>query len=622
MKQKRFKKITPVCSVLLLLFIFSNTVSFAVHDYKTFEAAKQAEAQGDYKGAYDLYQKYLSTSDDIWSKPFAEKKVAIISPILEVYYEAPGNQAVYYGAKNEPKSGVYFGTTYSQEDPALFNDKAALKQKYTQKETGYLVYLEFDQQERLDQDVTNGLYFNDIKEHFTAETVVEIAWNTYRNHSDDIESYFEYIRSTLETLQSVGCKVLLRFANEMNVGPNGMNASQSEPAPEEYKKVFRYVSGLVKPYSNIAMVWSPNDVGAIDRPFELFYPGDDHVDWVGVSLYPLKYFQNNPATTDTDATYFLTGPYAHPLIKLAQVDRFMKEHNIKKPLMISEGAAAHYIDAHAEDTTDWALMQVRRMYTDLPRYFPNLKAMFFFNVNLAGRGFRYALYDSLPLLNLYNEVTAAKHFIKEGQTASEISYQSVENASFNRGDIIPLSSAVYYPNANALKVQYFVDGNHTATTEQTPYSYAMDTSGLASGAHTLTVKVLSGDKIVNETQKSFTIQDNIKVVFNGKQLKIDLPILMRNDRTYYPLRQLFEAMGATVTWDDATQTVHATLDKNETRFTIGSENFTANGRTQRMDPGVSPFIENDRTYIPIRFAAEGLGFRVDWNENTSTITIA
>lgn len=36
---------------------------------------------------------------------------------------------------------------------------------------------------------------------------------------------------------------------------------------------------------------------------------------------------------------------------------------------------------------------------------------------------------------------------------------------------------------------------------------------------------------------------------------------------------------------------------------------------------VEPFIENDRTFVPIRFVSEALGKTVNWNQDTKTITI-
>ena len=48
------------------------------------------------------------------------------------------------------------------------------------------------------------------------------------------------------------------------------------------------------------------------------------------------------------------------------------------------------------------------------------------------------------------------------------------------------------------------------------------------------------------------------------------------------------------------------------RITIGAAYSSVNGESIKLD---SPaFIENDRTYTPIRFISEQLGADVDWNK--------
>ena len=50
----------------------------------------------------------------------------------------------------------------------------------------------------------------------------------------------------------------------------------------------------------------------------------------------------------------------------------------------------------------------------------------------------------------------------------------------------------------------------------------------------------------------------------------------------------------------------------ETRvdFTIGSTTYVVNNQTKVMD--AAPFIEDGRTYIPVRALAEALGCEADW----------
>lgn len=43
------------------------------------------------------------------------------------------------------------------------------------------------------------------------------------------------------------------------------------------------------------------------------------------------------------------------------------------------------------------------------------------------------------------------------------------------------------------------------------------------------------------------------------------------------------------------------------------------GDLLRME--ASPFVENDRTLVPFRAVAEALGAKVDWREDTRTVTM-
>ncbi len=97
-----------------------------------------------------------------------------------------------------------------------------------------------------------------------------------------------------------------------------------------------------------------------------------------------------------------------------------------------------------------------------------------------------------------------------------------------------------------------------------------------------------------------------------------------NDRTMLPARFIAENLGATVEWDGEKQLVTIT-GKNEKQedvtilITIGSDYAKVNGEDVKLD---SPaFVENDRTYTPIRFISENLGATVEWNETEQTVTI-
>jgi hypothetical protein len=74
-----------------------------------------------------------------------------------------------------------------------------------------------------------------------------------------------------------------------------------------------------------------------------------------------------------------------------------------------------------------------------------------------------------------------------------------------------------------------------------------------------------------------------------------------------------------IVWDEATQTVTLTKDDIVVVFTVGSTSYTINGEAKTMD--VAPEIVDGRTMLPARYVAEALGATVGWDAATQTVLI-
>ncbi len=83
-----------------------------------------------------------------------------------------------------------------------------------------------------------------------------------------------------------------------------------------------------------------------------------------------------------------------------------------------------------------------------------------------------------------------------------------------------------------------------------------------------------------------------------------------NGRLLVPLRGIFETYGAQVGWEGGTQTVTITAPAMNIVMQAGSHTAHVNGAAHYLD--VPPRIFSGRTYIPLRFAAEALGERVEY----------
>ena len=109
------------------------------------------------------------------------------------------------------------------------------------------------------------------------------------------------------------------------------------------------------------------------------------------------------------------------------------------------------------------------------------------------------------------------------------------------------------------------------------------------------------------------------VNLDGRQLAFEVPPAIEDGRTLVPLRAIFEAMGATVSWNQATQTASAVKDGTTVVLKIGSTTPTINKQVKTLD--VPAKIVNGRTLAPLRFVGEAFGGAVAWDGTTQRITI-
>jgi copper amine oxidase-like protein len=112
----------------------------------------------------------------------------------------------------------------------------------------------------------------------------------------------------------------------------------------------------------------------------------------------------------------------------------------------------------------------------------------------------------------------------------------------------------------------------------------------------------------------------VHVFVDGQPVAFDVPPQIDNGRVLVPLRGVFEHLGATVAWDDRTQTVLAQRGATSVSLVIGHTQAMVNGQPASMD--VPAMLVGGRTMVPLRFVSQALGATVNWDAATSTVTIA
>ena len=129
----------------------------------------------------------------------------------------------------------------------------------------------------------------------------------------------------------------------------------------------------------------------------------------------------------------------------------------------------------------------------------------------------------------------------------------------------------------------------------------------------------------NYGQKAFTTTPlytdgiNIKLEPQNKYVYSDVEPFIDNGRTLVPMRAIFEALDASVTWDAATSTATGEKDGTVVKITKDSKTAYVNGNEYTLDTPAQ--IKDGRFVVPVRFIAESFGVLVEWDAFSKTVLI-
>ncbi|MDR2711583.1 MAG: copper amine oxidase N-terminal domain-containing protein [Clostridiales bacterium] len=108
-----------------------------------------------------------------------------------------------------------------------------------------------------------------------------------------------------------------------------------------------------------------------------------------------------------------------------------------------------------------------------------------------------------------------------------------------------------------------------------------------------------------------------KLYLGDKEIKFDSAPYEVNNRLLVPIRTISEATGAKVGWDGKTNTVTVYRKEDRLNLTIGSSVVSYNDITIPLD--VAPILKNGRTFLPLRFISEWLGLQVNYEGSFNSI---
>lgn len=109
--------------------------------------------------------------------------------------------------------------------------------------------------------------------------------------------------------------------------------------------------------------------------------------------------------------------------------------------------------------------------------------------------------------------------------------------------------------------------------------------------------------------------DDVPVNFPDVQ-----PIIV-NERTYVPLRGVFENLGYTISWDDSVKTATLTFGDTEISANTSDLRITKDGYTRAIGGAVFPIIRDGRMLLPVRALSEASGCTVTWDADMHNVGI-
>lgn len=558
--------------------------------------AKAYENLGDYASSAKYYESYAGYAavlgfDD--AVRISQAKVKEYTTKIELTAPAAYSQ-INFGAKNEPEKGVRYGVTVD-----------STSRERLPNESMTLIYINFG-------DDTQLPYIRRKLEEASAKGIaVEIAWNVTGegNEIGTVTANTGHINNVMNLLKEFpSIPIYVRFAAEVDVWT-------VKADPTVFRSSFAYIANTVhQNLANAAVVWSINMVSGWDVNVDEYYPGDEYVDWVGVSLYLQKYFlgQNDQSENGKiNELMFFSGKSADPVSVL---EKIINTYGNRKPIMVAEGGVSHYINSLGEDASAWAQIYLRKILNYIPMMYPQVKLIAYFD-NVMNETNNYALTANSSLFESYSAITQNPWFI-QGNSSSALSFAKMPDV-FETGKISTFMTYVHTYGAEEPKVNYFVDGNFYSSRDYAPYTcnISFDTPG----KHTVKVTASSGDNVLCEREYTVWISNEISIAVNDMKILSDVPPILVNDRTLVPVRLIAESLGAEVSWNEAAQEVTIKKGSDIIKMKIGESIIMKNGVSSAID--IASQVMDGRTMLPVRAVAEALSCKIDWVDGQNLVSI-
>ncbi|WP_054023574.1 stalk domain-containing protein [Bacillus sp. FJAT-28004] len=112
---------------------------------------------------------------------------------------------------------------------------------------------------------------------------------------------------------------------------------------------------------------------------------------------------------------------------------------------------------------------------------------------------------------------------------------------------------------------------------------------------------------------------HLQVFVDGKKLSLSAPAFAEKGVTFVPMRDIFKALGATVTWDSKTESFIGRKGNISISLKVGNKEAVVNGKTLKL---AAPAVERSGvTFVPVHFIADSLRASVKWDSAANAVRI-
>lgn len=419
----------------------------------------------------------------------AARRADLISVNTQLYVKTSDlsmGGARYFGVNHEPKSGVYLGA-YAEGDSNIHDPWNPSKfymntfPMYSGRDmAAYLLYIPY------------GMELSNYESHFqhaiSKGKLMQISLEP-RNGLGEVKQNDTYLISLAKYMENHKCSFILRFAGEMN----DVTSLWYNPDPSLFIEKFRIVADIFHTYApSVPVVWAPNfyPPDTIDD----YYPGDDYVDYVGISSYQMHSYVTDPLGKGVDRSRWSN-----------QLDTIYSLYSHKKPIIIAEGGASCMDYDTWADVTPYAARQIKDFYTYLPIKYPNVKMCFLFSSDRDRQ--KFALSNNPEYCAAYRDAIGSDmyHSSFPAQNQPHSYYELGNNVSL-KAEPVQICAYIAEPQNDVSYVIYYINGVQLAVSYGAPYSADADFTSYKGQLAEITVKAFDSN---NTEISDYTVKVNV-----------------------------------------------------------------------------------------------------------------